>query len=106
MVVKTANLNLVSVFRKLERSGDHITNIAEEIVFFIDADNSKKKLLFYIIAAVLVVINLFVVGYKLQVWWMYMPMIGLGAIVVAQPSMYCTPFFYESFGTNTAVASS
>lgn len=26
-------LNLVSVFRKLERSGDHITNIAEEIVF-------------------------------------------------------------------------
>jgi len=36
---------------------------------FIDADNSKKKLLFYIIAAVLVVINLFVLGYKLQVWW-------------------------------------
>ncbi|ADV43888.1 phosphate signaling complex protein PhoU [Bacteroides helcogenes] len=30
-------LNMVSVFRKLERSGDHITNIAEEIVFFIDA---------------------------------------------------------------------
>ena len=30
-------LNLVGVFRKLERSGDHITNIAEEIVFFIDA---------------------------------------------------------------------
>ena len=65
---------------------------------FIDADNSKKILLFYIIAAVLVVINLFVLGYKLQVWWMYLPMIGLGAIVVAQPSMYCTSFFYESFG--------
>ncbi len=30
-------LELVSVFRKLERSGDHINNIAEEIVFFIDA---------------------------------------------------------------------
>lgn len=30
-------LNLVSVFRKLERTGDHITNMAEEVVFFIDA---------------------------------------------------------------------
>ena len=30
-------INLASVFRKLERAGDHITNIAEEIVFFIDA---------------------------------------------------------------------
>ena len=30
-------LNLVSVFRKLERAGDHITNMAEEVVFFIDA---------------------------------------------------------------------
>ena len=30
-------LNLAAVFRKLERAGDHITNIAEEIVFYIDA---------------------------------------------------------------------
>ena len=36
-------LNLVSVFRKLERSGDHITNIAEEIVFFMDAKVLKHS---------------------------------------------------------------
>ena len=36
-------LNLVGVFRKLERSGDHINNIAEEIVFFIDAKVLKHS---------------------------------------------------------------
>lgn len=36
-------LSLVSVLRKLERSGDHITNIAEEIVFFIDAKVLKHR---------------------------------------------------------------
>ena len=36
-------VDLVSVFRKLERSGDHITNIAEEIVFFIDAKVLKHR---------------------------------------------------------------
>ena len=30
-------MGLAGVFRKLERTGDHLTNIAEEIVFFIDA---------------------------------------------------------------------
>ena len=30
-------LGLMGVFRKLERTGDHLTNIAEEIVFYIDA---------------------------------------------------------------------
>lgn len=36
-------LELIGVIRKLERSGDHITNIAEEIVFFIDAKVLKHS---------------------------------------------------------------
>lgn len=36
-------LDLVSVFRKLERSGDHITNMAESIIFHIDAKVLKHS---------------------------------------------------------------
>lgn len=36
-------LDLIGVFRKLERSGDHITNIAEEIVFYMDAKVLKHS---------------------------------------------------------------
>lgn len=39
----TVCLNLIGIFRKLERSGDHITNIAEEIVFFVDAKVQKHS---------------------------------------------------------------
>ena len=40
------SLQLISAFRKLERIGDHCSNIAEEIFFFIDAKvlkHSEKK---------------------------------------------------------------
>lgn len=36
-------MGLGSIFRKLERTGDHLTNIAEEIVFFIDAKVLKHN---------------------------------------------------------------
>lgn len=36
-------LHLISIIRKLERAGDHITNMAEEIVFFIDAKVLKHQ---------------------------------------------------------------
>ena len=36
-------LYLYSVIRKLERMGDHCTNIAEEIIFYIDAKVMKHR---------------------------------------------------------------
>jgi phosphate transport system protein len=41
---------MLSIFRKLERVGDHSKNIAEEIIFYVEAkvlkhlESSKKKL--------------------------------------------------------------
>lgn len=34
-------LEIAGIFRKLERAGDHINNLAEETVFYIDAEVLK-----------------------------------------------------------------
>jgi len=36
-------LRIQDIFRKLERSGDHIKNIAEEIIFYIEAQTIRHK---------------------------------------------------------------
>jgi phosphate transport system protein len=36
-------LRMQDIFRKLERTGDHIKNIAEEIIFYIDAKVIRHK---------------------------------------------------------------
>ena len=36
-------LELAAVFRKLERAGDHINNLSEETVFYIDAEVLKHR---------------------------------------------------------------
>src|SRR3546814_315309 len=39
----TQALYLLSIIRKLERVGDHITNIAEEVIFFVEAKVLDRK---------------------------------------------------------------
>lgn len=39
----TSSLYLFSVIRKLERAGDHIKNIAEDLIFFVDVEILKHK---------------------------------------------------------------
>lgn len=34
-------LEVAGIFKKLERAGDHINNLAEEIIFYIDAEVLK-----------------------------------------------------------------
>ena len=34
---------MAGVFRKLERAGDHINNLSEETVFYIDAEVLKHR---------------------------------------------------------------
>lgn len=65
---------------------------------YIKNEGSKKKTPFYIIAAILVVLNLFILQSKPDIWWMYFPMIGLGALISLVPSMYITHYFFESMG--------
>ena len=54
--------------------------------FLKDANN--RHFFLYGIAAILIIINLFIIGYKAEFRWMYLPMIGLGIIVAINPSVY------------------
>ncbi len=66
-------------------------------------DTSKKKPVLYIAAAVLVVMNLVIFGYSLSFRFMYLPMAGLGLILMLSPSIYVTSWFFEKFGVKKTV---
>ncbi|MCI9614003.1 MAG: hypothetical protein HFG93_02445 [Dorea sp.] len=59
---------------------------------------SKKKYALYLAAAVLILMNLVILGLKLQFRLMYLPMTGLGAVFMICPSLYVTSWFFERYG--------
>ena len=65
---------------------------------YIESYKSIRKTVVYFITAILVVMNLFIIGYHANFRWMYLPLIGLGAMFIADPSIYVTNYFYGQFG--------
>ena len=59
---------------------------------------NNRHYVLYGLAAILIIINLFFIGYKANFRWMYLPMIGLGILVAINPSVYVTNYFYENMG--------
>ncbi len=63
----------------------------------------KKKYLLYITAAVFVLMNLVIFGLKMSFRFMYLPMMGLGVILMISPSIYVTSWFFEKYGVKKTV---
>lgn len=70
---------------------------------YIESTSSKKKNILYIAAAVFVLMNLVIFGYKMNFRFMYLPMTGLGVILMISPSIYVTSWFFEKYGVKRTV---